>query len=182
MARRGLEEFAECLLVGLLIALASVPLFTAAPAFTAGCRVLRRSAEGSYRPLWTSFWTDFRRMARGGIGFTAVVLGLVILFAFELVLAPAVPGTKIVVPALGGLVAFTAVVALRTCAVIAEREGIWRRAFLDAVRATVAWPFDGLLLAAAITVAGVLVWMQPVLVLVVGGPLALAAVATGPRR
>ncbi len=181
--RNRFEDFAECLLVGLLITLAAGPVVTAAPAFAAGCRTLRRSAAGVSRPLWPAFWADFRSLARGGIPFTALTLGFAILLTAELrFVGPLVPGAAFLMPALGVLAAITVVLALRTCAVIAERPGAWRQALADAARATVTWPSDALLLAGAATAAGALAWMQPLLLAVVGGPLALAAVATGVRR
>lgn len=181
--RNRFEDFAECLLVGLLITLAAVPVVTAAPAFAAGCRALRRSAAGVSRPLWPTFWADFRSLARGGIPFTAATSGLALLLTAELLIAgPVMPGATVVVPALGVLGVVTVVLALRTCAVIAERPGAWRQALADAARATVRWPSDALLLAGAAAAAGALVWMQPLLLAVVGGPLALAALATGVRR
>ncbi|MEU0529982.1 hypothetical protein ABZ282_05755, partial [Amycolatopsis tolypomycina] len=58
----------------------------------------------------------------------------------------------------------------------------WRPAFVTAARETAADPKDALLLAAALGISVLLVWMLPILALVVAGPLALAAVATGGRR
>jgi hypothetical protein len=58
----------------------------------------------------------------------------------------------------------------------------WLRAVVTAARETAASPARGLLLAVAAGLAVLLVWMLPILALVVAGPLALAAVATGGRR
>lgn len=177
-----LADFADCLLVGLLITLASVPLVTAAPALAAGCRAFRRSADGVHRPLWMTYWSDFRSLARGGAVFTIAVAALAATLALELtVLGPQMPGGDVLVPALAVLSAGTVVVALRTCAVAAD-DGHWRRALRASMRETVARPRDALLLAGASVAAAAVVWAQPMLLLVIGGPLALAAVATGARR
>ncbi len=180
--RTGLEEFSDCLLTGLLVALASVPVVTAAPAFAAGCRALDRTRRGIGRPLWSTFWADFRETARGGSLFALGCLAAVAVFAVDLEVAGSMPGAGVLGPALWVLAAVAAVVAVRTCAVVAAGEPSWRRAVGTAARETAAAPGNALLLAGAAGLAVVLVWMLPILALVVAGPLALAAVATGGRR
>jgi uncharacterized membrane protein YesL len=178
----GLGDFADCLLVGLLVALAALPVLTAAPAFTAGCRAADRARHGIGRPLWTTFWADFRQAARGGVAFSALAGFVTVLFALDFAVAGSLlPGAGVVQPVLGVLAALVAVIAVRTCEVVAVRRETWHRAVRTAARATVAAPGGALLVAAAVAVAGVLVWMQPLLAFLVGGPLALAAVATGGR-
>ncbi|MFJ7214593.1 hypothetical protein [Amycolatopsis sp. NPDC098790] len=180
--RTGLEDFSDCLLTGLLVALASVPVVTAAPAFAAGCRVLDRSRHGIARPLWTTFWADFRQAARGGLPFSLGCLAAVVLFAVDLEIAGSMAGAGVLRPVLWVLAAAVAVVAVRTCEVVASGEPSWRRSVVTAARETAAAPGHALLLAGAAGSAVVLVWMLPILALVVAGPLALAAVATGGRR
>src|SRR5947199_10239620 len=90
--RTPLAEFADCLLVGLLVALASVPVLTAAPALAAGCRAIDRSRHGIGRPLWTTFWADFRQAARGGIAFGALAVAAAVLFAIDLEVGSVMPG------------------------------------------------------------------------------------------
>lgn len=180
--RTGLADFSDCLLTGLLVALASAPVVTAAPAFTAGCRVLDRTRHGIGRPLWTTFWADFRQAARGGVAFGLPVLAAAALFAVDLEVVRSMPGAGVLGPALWLLAGAAAVVAVRTCEVVARGEASWRRAVVTAVRETAAAPGNALLLAGAIGLAVVLVWMLPILALLVAGPLALAAVATGGPR
>jgi uncharacterized membrane protein YesL len=180
--RTGLGDFSDCLLTGLLVALASVPVLTAAPALAAGCRAVDRARHGIGRPLWTTFWADFRQVARGGVTFGGLGLLVVVLFAVDLEVVRSMPGAGVLGPALGVLAAVAAVVALRTCEVVAAGEPSWRRAAVSAVRETVAAPGSALLLAGAAGLAVVLVWMLPILALLVAGPLALAAVATGGPR
>jgi uncharacterized membrane protein YesL len=180
--RTGLGEFSDCLLAGLLVALASVPVVTAVPAFTAGCRVLDRVRHDVGRPLWTTFWADFREAARGGVPFGLGCLAAVVLFAVDLAVVASMPGADVLRAALWLLAVAGVVVAVRTCEVVATGAPGWRRAFVTAARETAASPGTGLLLAGAIGLSAVLVWMLPILALVVAGPLALAAVATGGRR
>jgi hypothetical protein len=92
------------------------------------------------------------------------------------------PGAGVLKPALWLLAVAGAVVAVRTCEVVATGNPAWRRAFVTAARETAAAPRNSLLLAAALGLAALLAWMLPILALVVAGPLALAAVATGGRR
>ncbi|SFW83731.1 DUF624 domain-containing protein [Amycolatopsis australiensis] len=179
--RTGLTDFSDCLLAGLLVALASAPVVTAAPAFAAGCRVLDRARHGLARPLWTTFWADFRQAARGGVPFALGCLAVAVLFAVDLEVAGSMAGAGVLRTALWLLAAAAAVVAVRTCAVFAAGEPSWRRAIAVAARETAASPGHALLLAGAAGLAVVLVWMLPILALVVAGPLALAAVATGGR-
>ncbi|MFB9689869.1 hypothetical protein [Amycolatopsis plumensis] len=236
--RTGLGDFSDCLLAGLLVALASVPVVTAAPAFVAGCRVLDRSRHDVGGPLWTRFRDDFRAAARGGVAFGLGCLAAVVLFAVDLEVVVSMPGSGVLKPTLWVLAVAGVVVAVRTCELVAtggpgprrggargsgagggggggragggggaavrtwelvppggpprRRAGpreaaaaggpVWRRAFVAAARETAADPKNALLLAAALGVAVLLVWMLPILALVVAGPLALAAVATGGRR
>ncbi|MCR6483960.1 DUF624 domain-containing protein [Amycolatopsis sp. OK19-0408] len=178
--RTGLEDFSDCLLTGLLVALASVPVVTAAPAFAAGCRALDRSRHGIARPLWTTFWADFRQAVRGSVAFGLLGLLAAAMFAVDLDIVGATPGAGVLRPALWLLAGVAAVVAVRTCEVVARGEASWRRAVVTAARETS--PGNALLLAGAIGLAVVLVWMLPILAFVIAGPLALAAVATGGRR
>ncbi len=214
--RAGLGEFSDCLLAGLLVALASVPVVTAVPAFVAGCRVLDRVRHDVGRPLWTTFWADFREAARGGVLFGLGCLAAVVLFAVDLEVVASMPGAGVLRPVLWLLAVAGVVVAVRTCEVVATggparhrplhtatasaAPGVvdngavrhsapdtaagpaWRGALALAARETAAAPGRGLLLAVAVGLSAVLVWMLPILAFVVAGPLALAAVATGGRR
>src|SRR5205823_7350841 len=160
----------------------SVPVLTAAPALAAGCRAIDRSRHGIGRPLWTTFWADFRQAARGGIAFGALAVAAAVLFAIDLEVGSVMPGARLLQPALWVIAAVVVVIAVRTCEVVAVRELAWREAVVAAARVTVSEPRGALLTAAAVAVSGVLVWMQPLLALLVCGPLALAAVATGGRE
>jgi hypothetical protein len=171
--RDRLTEFGDCLQVGLLVCVASVPVVTAAPAFAAGCAVVTRWRGGDYPPLVPLFRDEFRRQLRGGIPFTllAFVAGFVVVTDFAALRAGA-PGSGVLSVVLGLVAAFVAVVVLRTCAVVSTCDG-WMTAVRSAVRVRAR---SSVLLVAAVITAGVLVWMQPLMVFLVAGPLALAAV------
>ncbi|MEU0538086.1 hypothetical protein, partial [Amycolatopsis tolypomycina] len=118
--RTGLGDFSDCLLAGLLVALASVPVVTAPAAFVAGCRVVDRSRRDIGSPLWTTFWTDFRSAARGGAAFALGCLAAVVLFAVDLEVVAAMPGAGVLRPALWVLAVAGVVVAVRTCELVAS--------------------------------------------------------------
>ncbi|WP_439379999.1 DUF624 domain-containing protein [Amycolatopsis lexingtonensis] len=180
--RAGLGEFSDCLLAGLLVAVASVPVVTAAPALVAGCRAVDRSRRGVGGPLWTTFWADFREAARGGVVFGLGCLAAVVVLAVDLEVAGSLPGAGLLRPVLGVLAGAAVVVAVRTCESVSSGEPSWLRATLAAARRTAASPANAALLAGAVFLSAVLVWMLPILAFVVAGPLCLAAVATGGAR
>ena len=173
MWRERLTEFGDCLQVGMLVCVASLPVVTAAPAFAAGCAVVSRWRDGDYPPLVPLFRAEFRRQLRGGVPFTllALLAGLVVVLDFAAMRAGA-PGSAVVSVILAFVVAFLAVVVVRTCAVVSTCDG-WVAAVRSAVRLRMG---SSVLLVAAVVTAGVLVWMQPLMLFLVAGPLALAAV------
>jgi hypothetical protein len=175
--RDRLEEFSDCLLVGLLVALASLPLITAGPAFAAGCRAIQRNRDGISLPLWPAFTADFRALLRGGIPFTGVTLGAGFLVAIDLALV--VPGHAVVRPVLWLLATLATVIVLRTCELVDTR---WWPTLKAAAQRTIAEPGSSALIAGAVLASVVLVEMQPLLVFLVAGPLTLAVVAVGRRR
>jgi uncharacterized membrane protein YesL len=180
--RTGLGDFSDCLLAGVLVALASVPVVTAGPALVAGCRTLDRTRRDVGGPLWTTFWADFREAARGGVAFGLGCVAAVVVFAVDLAVVASMPGSGVLKPVLWLLAVAGVVVAVRTCELVATGGAAGRHAFVAAARETADGPKNALLLAAAVGIAVLLVWMLPILALVVAGPLALAAVATGGRR
>lgn len=210
--RAGLGEFSDCLVIGLVVAVASIPVVTAAPAVVAGCRAIGRTRSGVGSPLWTTFWADFRAVLRGGLAFGVGCLAAGVLLAVDLEVAGELPGAGLLRPVLGVLAAAAVVIAVRTCEVMARggfttggsvtlgaataaprpagsrREvagaaaPAWRRSIATAARESASSPGLALLLLAAVGLSAVLVWMLPILALVVAGPLCLATVATGGSR
>ncbi|MGW0515774.1 DUF624 domain-containing protein [Crossiella sp. NPDC003009] len=177
MWRDRLTEFADCLQLGILVCVAAVPVVTIGPSLAAGCQVVRRWRDGDSPPLLRTFAAEFRRQAGGGIPFTAGVLAVVLALSVDLaLLGHGLPGARVLSVALPVLLAVLLVVAVRTCALVGAQRG-----WLAAARAAADFslnPKGSLLLAAAVATAGVLVWLQPLMLLLVGGPLTLAAVGT----
>jgi uncharacterized membrane protein YesL len=177
MWRDRLEEFADCLQIGVLVCVAAVPVVTAGPAFAAGCAVVTRWRDGESPPILPAFRKEFVRQLRGGVLFTIGVLALAAVLSLDMALLKAgVPGSRVLAAALPVISVATIIVVLRTCSVVAAHEG-WRQAFRAALRLSVNVR-GSILLAAAVATAAVLVWMQPLMLLLVAGPLALAAVGT----
>jgi uncharacterized membrane protein YesL len=116
------------------------------------------------------------------VTFGAVVVVAAVLVAVDLEVVRSMPGAGVLGPVLWVLTAVGVVVAVRTCEVVASSEPTWHRAVVAATRETASAPGKALLVAVAVALSVVLVWMLPVLALVVAGPLCLAAVATGARR
>jgi hypothetical protein len=177
MWRDRLTEFADCLQVGLLVCVASVPVVTAGPAFAAGCRVVSRWRDGDSPPMFPLFRDEFVRQLRGGVPFTVLVIVLTLLLSADIaLLGVGLPGGQVLAVVLPVLLAALAIVALRTCSVVAAYDG-----WLPALRAAARLSHNvrgSLLLAGALITAGLLVWMQPLMLLLVAGPLTLAAVGT----
>ncbi|MBP2327445.1 putative membrane protein YesL [Kibdelosporangium banguiense] len=175
--RDRLTEFSDCLQLGVLVCVAALPVVTAAPAFAAGCRVVHRWRDGDSPPMWQTFRAEFVRQLRGGIPFSISVAALTLMLSVDLaLLGNGLPGKQFFAIALPVLLAALAIVTLRTCSVVPAHTG-WMPALRTAVRLS-ADIRGSALLAGAVVTAGVLVWMQPLMLLLVAGPLALAAVGT----
>lgn len=177
MWRDRLTEFSDCLQLGLVVCVASIPVVTAGPAFAAGCLLVSRWRDGESPPMIPAFRDEFVRRLRGGIPFSAGVVALILLLSVDIALVRAgLPGGRIFSVAFPVLLVALLVVALRTCSVVAVHDR-WIPALRAAVRLSL--DFRGsALLAGAIVTAGVLVWMQPLMLLLVAGPMTLAAVGT----
>ncbi|MFD8493059.1 DUF624 domain-containing protein [Amycolatopsis sp. NPDC059657] len=177
MWRDRLTAFADCLQLGMLVCVASLPVVTAAPAFAAGCRVVSRWRDGDSPPMFGVFREEFLRRLRGGIPFSLGVVALVVALSVDMALLGAgIPGGRLLLFALPVLLVVLALVALRTCAGVAVHNG-----WLPALRAAARIGMDirgSALLGGAVVTAGVLVWMQPLMLMLVAGPLTLAAVGT----
>jgi hypothetical protein len=164
MTRERLEEFADCLLVGVFLAITALPVVTAPSGFAAACAVLadRRT------PLLNGYLAALRDRWRAPgaellVGVVFAVLLLDVLLATTLLPGGVPLRLAVLAAAVGGLTLLAG---------IAARAGTttWRAAARGGFAAR------GLvLLAGAVVAAGVLVWALPPLALVIGGPLAVAA-------
>ncbi len=177
MLRDRLTEFSDCLLLGMLVCVASVPVVTAGPAFAAGCKVVRRWRDGDSPPMFATFRAEFVRGLRGGIPFSIGVAAVVLALSADLaLLGTALPGGQVLSVVLPVLLAVSVIVSLRTCSVMASYES-WLPAFRAALNLSLDVRRSALLAGAAGT-AGLLVWLHPLMLFVVAGPLAMAAVGT----
>ncbi|GAP50219.1 uncharacterized protein SAZU_5075 [Streptomyces azureus] len=172
--------FAECLLTGVWIAVASLGVVTYPAAFAAGARHLRRRTahEGGG---WREFVADFRTAVRGGwlaglAGWAAVAAVWVDVQAVR----AGIPGGPLVgavgVCALIGL----AVAGLRAAAVW-EPDARWRALLAAAWRRTVLDPVGSFLIIAGLAVVAVSGWFTAPLAVPVLGAVAAAAVAVEER-
>jgi hypothetical protein len=160
---------ADCLLLGLYVTLAALPLVTAPAAFAAACHVVYAWRHGA----GASFWPVFLRLVRPSVGVGLVFPLVVVWFVVNLVLP--VPGHWIVVGVSCALLG----VLVRTAAIVGITGSRWVPALRQALTAGFG---DILLVTAALAALGVLAWVVPPLAPLVGGPLALAATVPSPVR
>ncbi len=176
-----LSLFGEVGVVGVVVMVLSLPVVTAVPAVAAGALHLRRHLSGEADSLG-SLLRGFGPALRGLWGLGLVVPFVLLLTGWNLwlVTSAALAGGVVigVVSALVGAVAV--VVALRTV-------GTWYPGTggVAAVRAAALRGrrdlSGSLLLVFAVVLCGVLIWMLEAFVLLVGGLLAMAAVAVEHR-
>ncbi|MEU0087179.1 hypothetical protein [Streptomyces sp. NPDC006274] len=176
----GFGVFAECLLTGVWMALAALPLLTAPAAFAAGARHLRRHLRHDASG-WRLFAADFTAAARGG--WLVGLSGLGALWLLWLNLAavraglPGGPFTGTV-----GVLAFIAAVVAVLRAAAAWHPGArWRDLLPAAARRTVRDPAGSLLLVGGFAVVAASAWFMAPLAVPVTGAVAAAAVAVETR-
>jgi hypothetical protein len=173
--------FTDCLLVGLMALAAAVPVLTAYPAFVAACALLRERVALEESVGVRSYWRRLREVVRSGpAGLLVPPLALALLFVDAVAVAAGVPGGRPLGAVLAVVAVLGATVGLRAAASWrADRRWpeLARSATRDAVR-----DLGGstLLALAAVTAVAVAV-VVPVTVLLLCGPLALAAVAVQGR-
>lgn len=172
--------FAECLLTGVWIAVASVGVVTYPAAFAAGARHLRRRT-GHVGGGWREFVADFRAALRGGwivgvAGWGAVAAVWVDVQAVR----AGLPGGQLVgavgVFALLGIV----VAGMRAAAVWAPGD-TWRALLAEAGRRTVLDPAGSFLLVGGLVLVGCSALLIAPLAVPVLGAVAAAAVAVEER-
>ncbi|WSQ07821.1 hypothetical protein OG604_08700 [Streptomyces sp. NBC_01231] len=172
--------FAECLLTGVWIAVASLGVVTYPAAFAAGARHLRRRTAHEVGG-WREFVADFRAAVRGG--WVVGLAGWAALAAVWVDVQAAragIPGGPLVgavgVFALIGLV----VAGLRASAVWTPGAA-WRVLLAAAGRRTVLDPAGSFLLVGGLAVVVVSAWFAAPLAVPVLGAVAAAAVAVEER-
>lgn len=171
----------ETLLVGVAVALASIPLVTALPAVSGGVRHLRHHLDGqddSLGALAREIGRAVRALWLPGVVLPAALLVL----AFNLWLAATglLPGGRAVAVVSGGVGVGLVVVALRFAGAWSPAAP-WPGQLRAAARRT-GQDLTGTVLLVGATVAAVaLVRMLPPMALLVGGLLALAALSVETR-
>ncbi|WP_432104390.1 hypothetical protein [Streptomyces sp. bgisy091] len=171
--------FSECLLVGVWITAASLPLLTFPAAFAAGTRHLHRYLAGERGGL-REFAADAREAARGGWLAGAAVWAAAALLVLDLAAVRAgLPGGPLV-----GAVGIVAMIGLLVAVVRAAScwgpGARWRALLAESGRTTVRDPAGSLLLVCGMAV----VVMSGALVLPLAAPVlgAVAAAATAVRQ
>ncbi|WP_367820097.1 hypothetical protein [Streptomyces sp. LMG1-1-1.1] len=174
--------FAECLLAGVWIAAAGLPLVTLPAALAAGASHLRRSADGRQAGL-RYFATDLRGALRGGGRAAGLAYAAALaLVAADLTLVRALPvpggrtiGTLAVLAAL-----WLTVTVLRAAA--AWRPGLrWRALLGPAARRALRDPAGSLLVVCGLAVIAASAWFSAPLALPALGILVASAVAADHR-
>jgi hypothetical protein len=173
--------FAECLLTGVWIAVASLGVVTYPAAFAAGARHLRRRTahEGGG---WREFVADFRVAVRGGwiAGLSGWAAAAAVWVDVQAVRA-GIPGGPLV-GAVGVFALIGFVVAGLRAAAVWTPGATWRSLLAEAGRRTVLDPAGSFLIVGGLAVVVVSAWFATPLAVPVLGAVAAAAVAVEERH
>ncbi|MER5718380.1 hypothetical protein [Streptomyces sp. NPDC002132] len=172
--------FAECLLTGVWIAVASLGVVTVPAAFAAGARHLRRRTAhegGGGR----EFAADFRGALRGGwlVGLAGWAAAVAVRVDVQAVRA-GLPGGPLV-GAAGVLALIGFVVAVLRAAAVWSPGASWRALLASAGRRTVLDPAGSFLIIAGLAVVALSAWFVAPLAVPVLGAVAAAALAVEER-
>ncbi|TXS45918.1 hypothetical protein EAO75_24350 [Streptomyces sp. uw30] len=172
--------FAECLLTGVWIAVASLGVVTFPAAFAAGARHLRRRIGHQSGGL-REFVADFRVAVRGGWAVGLAWWAVVAAVRVDVQAARAgIPGGPLV-GAIGLLALIGAVVALLRAAASWTPDAGWRALLAGAGRRTVLDPAGSFLVIGGLAVVAASAWFAAPLAVPVLGAVAAAAVAVEER-
>jgi hypothetical protein len=173
--------FADCLLAGVLTAVAALPVVTAYPAFAAACAVLRERVAEDRTVTVRGFVRQLRSaIASGPAGLLLPWLYAVLLGLDAVAVAAGVPGAVALTAVLVAAAAAGIVVLLRAAA--RWRPGTrWLHLFAAVVRGLADDPAGSALLLSAGVAAAAIAAVVPVTLLLVAGPTALAAIAVEGR-
>ncbi|RII20548.1 hypothetical protein DSC45_04915 [Streptomyces sp. YIM 130001] len=176
----GFTLFADMLLIGLLTALACLPVVTAPAAFAAASATLRQTAGDGLQIKVGTYMGHLRQLLTPralAAGLLPPVLFVVLLVDVALVRG-GMPGAQIMAPALALLTFGAAVVGLRATALEAPHQLSVREALVRS-----AGDLRGaLLLGAAALLAVLIAWSTPLMIPLLPGPLAFAATVVDLRR
>jgi len=183
-AKSAFGLLGEVLLIGILMAIVSLPVITIPAALAGGVRHLRRYLKAEDSGLeW--FWRDVRASLLGGVGIGAasVVLAAVLALDIDLAGSGVLPGGPIV-GVVGWLGLAALVLALFTAAGRWSPKAGWLGAFRGVPRAVREDPAGAAYVVATGVFAAVVTWQLVPLVIPALGCIALAIVAVPerPRR
>ncbi|MEU9353891.1 hypothetical protein AB0D65_23715 [Streptomyces griseoloalbus] len=172
--------FAECLLTGVWIAVAALPLVTYPAALAAGARHLGRHLAHE-RGGWREFAADFRSAVRGGwiVGLAGWAAVAAVWFDLRAVRA-GLPGGPLV-GAVGVFALIGAAAALLRAAALWRPGASWRPLLARAGRHTVLDPAGSFLIIGGLAVVACSAWFSAPLAVPVLGAVAAAAVAVEER-
>ena len=172
----------DVLWVGVLMAVASIPVVTWPAAFAAGASHLRRFLRGESSTVG-QFVDDVRLAAPGGIavGLASVLLGGLVALDLAIVSDGALPGATPIAVVLA-LAAAAALVLALTAAGAWRPGSRWVALIPGAPRLLARDPFVAVMTAVALVLAGVIVWQYLLLLVPALGMLTFAVVAIHERR
>ncbi|MGW8063326.1 hypothetical protein ACVV2G_13845 [Streptomyces ziwulingensis] len=177
---QGFALFAECLLTGVWIAVAALPLVTYPAAFAAGARHLGRRLAHE-RGGWREFAADFRAALRHGwIVGLAGWAALAAVWVDVRAVRDGLPGGPLV-GAVGVLALIGAAVAGLRAAASWRPGASWRSLLAQAGRRTVLDPAGSFLIVGGLAVVVCSAWFSAPLAVAVLGAVAAAAVAVEER-
>ncbi|MDR6904911.1 hypothetical protein J2X63_000597 [Agromyces sp. 3263] len=183
-AKSAFGLLGEVLLIGVLVAVVSLPIITLPAALAAGVRHLRRYLTADDDAL-TWFWRDVRASFVGGIGVgvASVVAAAVLALDVDLAASGVLPGGPVV-----GIVGWLGLAALALALFVAAGRWTPELGWLGALKGVPAAvrqdPAGAAYLVATAVFAGVVTWQLVPLVIPALGCIALAIVAVPerPRR
>ncbi|MCL2728476.1 MAG: hypothetical protein FWE15_00455 [Actinomycetia bacterium] len=175
----GFTLFADMLLVGVVTAVACLPVVTAPAALSAACAVLRRTAGTGVQVKVGDLVAELRaRLTLPALakGLAPPAFGALFLLDVAL-LRSGLPGASVMAPVLLLLALGAAAVGLRAVALDVPHRLSGR----EALTRSLADPRGTALLSGAVVLAALLGWAMPVLLPLLPGPLAFAATAVDLR-
>ncbi|WP_217141136.1 hypothetical protein [Streptomyces sp. AC627_RSS907] len=177
----GFALFAECLLTGVWIAVASLPLVTYPAAFAAGARHLGRRLAHE-RGGWREFAADFRAaLRRGWLVGVAGWAALAAVWVDVQAVRAGLPGGPFV-GAVGVSALIGAAVAGLRAAAVWRPGASWRSLLAQAGRRTVLDPAGSFLIVGGLALVVCSAWFSAPLGVAVLGAVAAAAVAVEERH
>jgi len=178
-ARESLRRASECMLLGVLWLVFSLPVVTSGAAWLAVARVCTAWTRDEEPPLLRTFLHTVRHRLLTGLALQAVAAGAAVLPYLELriALAAQVPGARLEAALLGVLAAFALSVALLSVPAAAAHGLAAPAALGEALALVRRVPLAAAAALAAPATAAAVVYLMPVLAVVMAGPAGSAVCA-----